>query len=157
MGSPGTHGGFSFVTPTGVTKPNPPRGLAPFPCPKLQRTRPYRRPSASTMLSMQVQCIPCFHASMLLVGGWEERIARLFERANTILATRGRGLRAWTACSDAAQACTEWGTALVHSRRALDSANRLVASHESVIFREEAKFRHCNLHAKLPERPNNQQ
>ena len=31
MGSPGTHGGFSFVTPTGVTKPNPPRGLAPFP------------------------------------------------------------------------------------------------------------------------------
>ena len=61
-----------------------------------------------------------------------ERIARLFERANTILARCERRVRAWTALSDAAQACTERGTALVHSRRALDSANRLVASHESV-------------------------
>ena len=31
MGSPDTHSGFGSVTPTGVTKPNSPRGLAPFP------------------------------------------------------------------------------------------------------------------------------
>jgi hypothetical protein len=71
---------------------------------------------------------------MLLVGGWEERIVRLFERATGIFATHGEDCALGLRTPSPTQACTEWGTALVHSRRALDSANRLVASHEAVSF-----------------------
>ena len=75
-------------------------------------------------------------AFMLSVGGWEERMTRLFERANTILATRGQAAAPLSDCALRVRPVRAVGSQPSFTvQHPLDSANRLVASHEAVSFR----------------------